>query len=177
MKIYKIIICIAIITGSLQLLSDNINDNWRLNFFNEFINGYNTIKTPDHKSISKVLIKSFNSVKCIIPEKECDLKTKINAQIEYFSNLTDTKTIEYEVKKCTSGMKKANSFLAKLASEKTKANMFIKRFKEEYNSRITKEKKHIAAKNTNKKKNPSKNKAKSKKINKNKRKQSLIKSN
>ena len=138
MKTTKIFIFTYILTCSFQLLS-NPKDIWRIIFLTEYQKGYQSIATPNHESISKVLQQSFCSVKDLIPEEEKDLGSAINNQIEYFSKLQDQEIIKVEVKKCTDGMRQAQ--WAKYAPKRLVAYLFVKRFKEEYEKRTTDSKK------------------------------------
>jgi len=130
------------LTMSLSIFSIELlpvgSESWKVQFFDHYMQGYKDIESdPSHSKIAEVLEQAFQSSTEFVPERERELALAIQDQIHYFATLQDPEIIKREVKKCTNGMKLANSLFGKIASKGVKANKFVDNFKKEYDKRMS----------------------------------------
>ncbi|MBI2352864.1 hypothetical protein HYV11_01305 [Candidatus Dependentiae bacterium] len=137
------IILLFFVSSSIFLYSSNQpNQSWKLTFFNGYMQAYDDLESPKvgdslkHHEIVDILQKSFNHAVNFAQEKDSEIIERVRSQVDFFAGLSDAEKIEEEMKKCESGMKKAKSWFARMATPQYKAECFVKAFCDEAQKRI-----------------------------------------
>lgn len=136
MKKINVCLTMSLCFLSVQLLSMNPTDAWKIRFFENYITGYKDIQgEPNHTKIATVLQQAFDSSEELIPESGQQEAEEVRDQVCFFSHLEDPRIIAQEVQKCIEGMRLADSRFAAFAPKTLKARMFVEKFKSEYKKR------------------------------------------